>query len=141
MPPLRSRTVTHGRNMAGAGALLRATGVAREDFGKPIVAVANGFTEFVPGHVHAAGGVIALAEAGDRVIIDIPGRELTLDVPEQELASRREKMSAVLGGWRPAARNRTVSATLQAYAAMTTSAALGASRDVSQLGAGSVPAR
>src|SRR6516225_2514127 len=52
MPPLRSRTVTHGRNMAGARALLRATGVAREDLGKPIVAVANSFTEFVPGHVH-----------------------------------------------------------------------------------------
>src|SRR5215467_15918798 len=43
MPPLRSRTVTHGRNMAGARALLRATGVAREDIGKPIVAVANSF--------------------------------------------------------------------------------------------------
>ncbi|TVZ06212.1 dihydroxy-acid dehydratase [Trebonia kvetii] len=54
MPPLRSRTVTHGRNMAGARALLRATGVAASDFGKPIVAVANSFTEFVPGHVHLA---------------------------------------------------------------------------------------
>src|SRR5215469_12519493 len=62
MPPLRSRTVTHGRNMAGARALLRATGVAREDLGKPIIAVANSFTEFVPGHVH-------LAEVG-RVIAD-----------------------------------------------------------------------
>src|SRR5246500_3318024 len=63
MPPLRSRTVTHGRNMAGARALLRATGVAREDLGKPIVAVANSFTEFVPGHVHLAevGRVIAAA--------------------------------------------------------------------------------
>jgi dihydroxy-acid dehydratase len=61
MPPLRSRTVTHGRNMAGARALLRATGVATEDFGKPIIAVANSFTEFVPGHVHLAdvGRVIA----------------------------------------------------------------------------------
>ena len=61
MPPLRSRTVTHGRNMAGARALLRATGVAREDLGWPIVAVANSFTEFVPGHVHLAdvGRVIA----------------------------------------------------------------------------------
>ena len=54
MPPLRSRTVTHGRNMAGARALLRAPGVASEDFGKPIIAVANSFTEFVPGHVHLA---------------------------------------------------------------------------------------
>jgi dihydroxy-acid dehydratase len=62
MPPLRSRTVTHGRNMAGARALLRATGVANSDFGKPIIAVANSFTEFVPGHVH-------LAEVG-RVIAD-----------------------------------------------------------------------
>src|SRR6204780_5068641 len=61
MPPLRSRTVTHGRNMAGARALLRPTGVASEDFGKPIIAVANSFTEFVPGHVHLAdvGRVIA----------------------------------------------------------------------------------
>ena len=62
MPALRSRTVTHGRNMAGARALLRATGVAREDLGKPIIAVANSFTEFVPGHVH-------LAEVG-RVVAD-----------------------------------------------------------------------
>ena len=63
MPPLRSRTVTHGRNMAGARALLRATGVAREDIGKPIVAVANSFTEFVPGHVHLreVGQVVAEA--------------------------------------------------------------------------------
>jgi dihydroxy-acid dehydratase len=61
MPPLKSRTVTHGRNMAGARALLRATGVASADFGKPIIAVANSFTEFVPGHVHLAdvGRVIA----------------------------------------------------------------------------------
>ena len=61
MPPLRSRTVTHGRNMAGARALLRATGVAREDIGKPIIAVANSFTEFVPGHVHLreVGQVVA----------------------------------------------------------------------------------
>jgi dihydroxy-acid dehydratase len=68
MPPLRSRTVTHGRNMAGARALLRATGVAREDIGKPIIAVANSFTEFVPGHVHLreVGQVVAAAirEAG-----------------------------------------------------------------------------
>ena len=61
MPTLRSRTVTHGRNMAGARALLRATGVAREDIGKPIIAVANSFTEFVPGHVHLreVGQVVA----------------------------------------------------------------------------------
>ncbi|MFC7217013.1 dihydroxy-acid dehydratase [Streptomyces polyrhachis] len=54
MPALRSRTVTHGRNMAGARALMRASGVANEDIGKPIIAVANSFTEFVPGHTHLA---------------------------------------------------------------------------------------
>ncbi len=68
MPPLRSNTVTHGRNMAGARALLRASGVAREDFGKPIVAVANSYTQFVPGHTHLkpVGEVVsaAIKEAG-----------------------------------------------------------------------------
>ncbi|UXM92073.1 dihydroxy-acid dehydratase [Paenarthrobacter sp. JL.01a] len=54
MPALRSKTVTHGRNMAGARALLRASGVANSDIGKPIIAVANSFTEFVPGHTHLA---------------------------------------------------------------------------------------
>ncbi|SDN43797.1 dihydroxy-acid dehydratase [Streptomyces wuyuanensis] len=54
MPELRSRTVTHGRNMAGARALMRASGVAGADIGKPVVAVANSFTEFVPGHTHLA---------------------------------------------------------------------------------------
>src|ERR1700747_1811794 len=62
MPPLRSRTVTHGRNMAGSRGPLPATGVANEDFAKPIIAVANSFTEFVPGHVH-------LAEVG-RIVSD-----------------------------------------------------------------------
>lgn len=52
MPAYRSKTSTHGRNMAGARALWRATGVTDEDFGKPIIAVANSFTQFVPGHVH-----------------------------------------------------------------------------------------
>ncbi|MEU7860340.1 dihydroxy-acid dehydratase [Nonomuraea sp. NPDC049141] len=68
MPALRSRTVTHGRNMVGARALLRATGVAGSDFGKPIIAVANSFTQFVPGHVHLrdVGDVVsaAIREAG-----------------------------------------------------------------------------
>ncbi|WP_285582330.1 dihydroxy-acid dehydratase [Actinoallomurus iriomotensis] len=68
MPELRSRTVTHGRNMAGARALLRAAGVDRNDFGKPIVAVANSFTEFVPGHTHLqpVGRIVsaAIKEAG-----------------------------------------------------------------------------
>lgn len=52
MPDYRSKTSTHGRNMAGARALWRATGVGEADFGKPIIAVANSFTQFVPGHVH-----------------------------------------------------------------------------------------
>jgi dihydroxy-acid dehydratase len=52
MPMLRSATSTQGRNMAGARALWRATGMTDDDFGKPIIAVANSFTEFVPGHVH-----------------------------------------------------------------------------------------
>ncbi|GAA2599824.1 dihydroxy-acid dehydratase [Actinomadura fulvescens] len=105
MPPLRSRTVTHGRNMAGARALLRATGVAREDFGKPIVAVANSFTQFVPGHVHLrevgdvvagavreAGGIprefntiavddgIAMGHGG--MLYSLPSRELIADAVE-----------------------------------------------------------
>ncbi|SJN25785.1 dihydroxy-acid dehydratase [Luteococcus japonicus] len=68
MPALRSRTTTHGRNMAGARALWRATGMTNEDFGKPIVAIANSFTQFVPGHVHLKdmGQLVAgaVAEAG-----------------------------------------------------------------------------
>jgi dihydroxy-acid dehydratase len=68
MPALRSRTTTHGRNMAGARALWRATGMTDSDFGKPIVAVANSYTQFVPGHVHLKdmGGIVAeaVAEAG-----------------------------------------------------------------------------
>src|SRR5690625_7450785 len=52
MAQLRSRTSTHGRNMAGARALWRATGMDTSDFGKPIVAIANSYTQFVPGHVH-----------------------------------------------------------------------------------------
>jgi len=105
MPELRSRTVTHGRNMAGARALLRAAGVAREDFGKPIIAVANSFTEFVPGHthlqpvgrvvseaIHAAGGIarefntiavddgIAMGHGG--MLYSLPSRDLIADSVE-----------------------------------------------------------
>ncbi|WP_042396421.1 dihydroxy-acid dehydratase [Streptacidiphilus carbonis] len=105
MPELRSRTVTHGRNMAGARALLRAAGVAREDFGKPIIAVANSFTEFVPGHTHLqpvgrivseaikqAGGIprefntiavddgIAMGHAG--MLYSLPSRDLIADSVE-----------------------------------------------------------
>ncbi|MEV4755320.1 dihydroxy-acid dehydratase [Micromonospora sp. NPDC049559] len=68
MPELRSKTSTHGRTMAGARALWRATGMTDGDFGKPIVAIANSFTQFVPGHVHLKdlGGLVAdaVAEAG-----------------------------------------------------------------------------
>src|SRR5688572_32144616 len=61
MPDLRSRTSTHGRTMAGARALWRATGMTDDEFGKPIVAIANSFTQFVPGHVHLKdmGGLVA----------------------------------------------------------------------------------
>ncbi|MEW2354497.1 dihydroxy-acid dehydratase [Spirillospora sp. NPDC029432] len=82
----------------------------------------------------AAGGDIALVEDGDSVVIDIPRRVLELDVPEHELAARREKLQADLGGFRPRDRQRPVSAALQAYAAMTTSASTGAARDIGQLG-------
>ncbi|QBI55373.1 dihydroxy-acid dehydratase [Streptomonospora litoralis] len=105
MPALRSRTVTHGRNMAGARALMRASGVEREDFGKPIVAIANSFTQFVPGHVHLrevadvvsgavreAGGVprefntiavddgIAMGHGG--MLYSLPSREVIADAVE-----------------------------------------------------------
>lgn len=105
MAELRSRTVTHGRNMAGARSLLRAAGVAGSDIGKPIVAVANSFTEFVPGHTHlqpvgrivseaisAAGGVprefntiavddgIAMGHGG--MLYSLPSRELIADSVE-----------------------------------------------------------
>src|SRR6202050_2960617 len=105
MPPLRSRTVTHGGKRAAARPLLRATGVAREDIGKPIIAVANSFTEFVPGHVHlrqvaeviassikAAGAIprefntiavddgIAMGHGG--MLYSLPSRELIADSVE-----------------------------------------------------------
>jgi dihydroxy-acid dehydratase len=78
----------------------------------------------------AAGGVIALAENGDTVLIDIPRRELRLDVPDDELASRRDRVLVTLGSYRPADRQRPVSAALQVYAAMATSASTGAARDI-----------
>jgi dihydroxy-acid dehydratase len=91
------------------------------------------------GHVSpeaAGGGVIALAVDGDAVVIDIPRRELRLDVPEAELASRREALLAALGSYRPADRERVVSPALQMYAALATSASTGAARDVSLLANG-----
>jgi dihydroxy-acid dehydratase len=78
----------------------------------------------------AGGGTIALAEDGDTVVIDIPRRELRLDVPDSELAARRDWVLASLGSYRPAARQRPVSAALQVYAAMATSASTGAARDI-----------
>jgi dihydroxy-acid dehydratase len=87
------------------------------------------------GHVSpeaAEGGLIALVEDGDRIEIDIPNRNISLAVPEEELARRRAARAE--HGWRPARpRPRAVSTALQAYAAMTTSAARGAVRDLGRL--------
>jgi dihydroxy-acid dehydratase len=105
MPAYRSRTTTHGRNMAGARALWRATGMKDEDFTKPIIAIANSFTQFVPGHVHLkdlgqlvareiekAGGVakefntiavddgIAMGHSG--MLYSLPSRDLIADSVE-----------------------------------------------------------
>jgi dihydroxy-acid dehydratase len=82
----------------------------------------------------AAGGMIALVRDGDRIEIDIPGRDLRLDVPDSELATRREQLLASLGDYRPAGRDRPVSEALQVYAALATSASTGAVRDISRLG-------
>ncbi|MBT4607588.1 MAG: dihydroxy-acid dehydratase, partial [Thiotrichales bacterium] len=105
MPEYRSRTTTHGRNMAGARSLWRATGMKNEDFEKPIIAVVNSFTQFVPGHVHLkdmgqlvareiekAGGVakefntiavddgIAMGHGG--MLYSLPSREIIADSVE-----------------------------------------------------------
>ncbi|HKR49176.1 MAG TPA: dihydroxy-acid dehydratase [Pseudonocardiaceae bacterium] len=105
MPPLRSRVTTHGRNAAGARSLWRATGMTDSDFGKPIVAIANSYTQFVPGHVHLkdmgdlvageiqkAGGVarefhtiavddgIAMGHGG--MLYSLPSREVIADAVE-----------------------------------------------------------
>ncbi|WP_424192771.1 dihydroxy-acid dehydratase [Ampullimonas aquatilis] len=105
MPHYRSRTSTHGRNMAGSRALWRATGVKEADFGKPIIAVVNSFTQFVPGHVHlkdlgqlvareieANGGIakefntiaiddgIAMGHSG--MLYSLPSRDLIADSVE-----------------------------------------------------------
>jgi dihydroxy-acid dehydratase len=105
MPPYRSRTTTHGRNMAGARGLWRATGMKDSDFGKPIIAVVNSFTQFVPGHVHLkdlgqlvareierAGGVAkefntiavddGIAMGHDGMLYSLPSRELIADSVE-----------------------------------------------------------
>lgn len=74
----RSRTSTHGRNMAGARSLWRATGMTDADFDKPIIAVVNSFTQFVPGHVHLKdlGQMVAreIEEAGGWQKSSIPSR-------------------------------------------------------------------
>ena len=81
----------------------------------------------------ACGGAIALIENGDTIEIDIPGRSIRLAVSDEELARRRAAMQARGNmAWKPAGRKRTVSAALQAYAALTTSADTGAVRDVTQ---------
>jgi len=87
------------------------------------------------GHVSpeaAAGGVIALVEDGDTIVIDIPRRTIHLDVTDEDLADRRAKLEAG-GGYRPISRDRVVSTALRAYAAMALSADKGAVRDVSVL--------
>ena len=89
------------------------------------------------GHVSpeaAEGGAIGLVEEGDTINIDIPNRKIDFDISEADLQSRRDAMDAKgKGGWKPVGRERVVSNALKAYAAMTTSAARGAVRDVSQL--------
>ena len=89
------------------------------------------------GHVSpeaAEGGTIALVQAGDTIEIDIPQRKIHLNISDEEFAHRHAKMQAKgRQAWRPEARNRIVSAALRAYAALTTSAATGAVRDVSQV--------
>jgi dihydroxy-acid dehydratase len=105
MPHYRSRTTTHGRNMAGARGLWRATGMTDADFGKPIIAIANSFTQFVPGHVHLkdlgqlvaaeiqkAGGVAkefntiaiddGIAMGHDGMLYSLPSREIIADSVE-----------------------------------------------------------
>ena len=105
MPAYRSRTTTHGRNQAGARGLWRATGMKNEDFGKPIIAISNSFTQFVPGHVHLkdlgqlvareiekAGGVAkefntiavddGIAMGHDGMLYSLPSRELIADSVE-----------------------------------------------------------
>ncbi|RCS24959.1 dihydroxy-acid dehydratase [Phyllobacterium salinisoli] len=105
MPAYRSRTTTHGRNMAGARGLWRATGMKDADFGKPIIAVVNSFTQFVPGHVHlkdlgqlvareieSAGGVAkefntiavddGIAMGHDGMLYSLPSREIIADSVE-----------------------------------------------------------
>ena len=85
----------------------------------------------------AEGGDIGLVEPGDIIEIDIPNRVIRVDLSDAELAERREAMEARGDqAWKPVQRERQVSLALQAYAAMATSAARGAVRDLSQLKSG-----
>jgi len=96
----------------------------------------GGTTGLSVGHISpeaAGGGAIALADEGDTIVIDIPRRELRLDVPEAELAARRASLLGSLGSYRPASRQRPVSPALQVYAALATPASTGAVRDTSAL--------
>jgi dihydroxy-acid dehydratase len=81
----------------------------------------------------AAGGVIALAQDGDQVEIDIPARSLELKVADADLRARRDQILAALGSYRAADRDRSVSEALRVYAALATSASTGAVRDISKL--------
>jgi len=81
----------------------------------------------------AEGGNIGLVEEGDTIVIDIPGRTINIDVSDEVLLSRREAMDAREDGWQAVNRDRLVSTALKAYAALTTSAARGAVRDLEQL--------
>jgi dihydroxy-acid dehydratase len=82
----------------------------------------------------AEGGALALVEEGDRIEIDIPKRSIRVSVTNEELASRRKAMEVKgIAAWKPVARDRKISKALQAYAALTTSAARGAVRDVKQI--------
>jgi dihydroxy-acid dehydratase len=97
----------------------------------------GGTTGLSIGHVSpeaAAGGVIALAQDGDLVEIDIPGREIRLAVADDELGARRSRLLAAQPAYRPASRQRPVSDALRVYAAMATSASTGAVRDISLIG-------
>ena len=89
------------------------------------------------GHVSpeaAEGGAIGLVEEGDSIKIDIPNRSIQLEISDDELTKRRQAMEAKGdAAWQPVNRDRVVSQALQAYAVMTTSAARGAVRDISQL--------
>jgi dihydroxy-acid dehydratase len=89
------------------------------------------------GHVSpeaAEGGLIALVETGDTILIDIPNRTIRLDLDDTVLAERRSAMAAKgSAAWKPVGRKRPVSPALRAYAALTTNAARGAVRDVTQV--------